>query len=168
MVNTLGLSRGDIIRAIEAETGAHFEPVRAYKPICPPPRELCGDGQGADAAGGPGRSGWLRRVRHRHGLRPGHRTAVCPGTSGISGEGMSGMTNEYCARCGKRLADNPGGLRKYCPDCAKARRRQSWREYQRRRRSGDPVPKAVCERCGVEYKKPAIVRCTARIAGTLW
>ena len=63
------------------------------------------------------------------------------------------MTNEYCARCGKRLADNPGGLRKYCPDCAKARRRQSWREYQRRRRSGDPVPKAVCERCGVEYKK---------------
>ena len=37
MVNTLGLSRGDIIRAIEAETGAHFEEVRAYKPICPRP-----------------------------------------------------------------------------------------------------------------------------------
>ena len=37
MVNTLGLSRADIIHAIEAETGAHFEPVRAYKPICPRP-----------------------------------------------------------------------------------------------------------------------------------
>ena len=37
MVNTLGLSRGDIIHAIEAETGAHFEEVRAYKPICPRP-----------------------------------------------------------------------------------------------------------------------------------
>lgn len=37
MVNTLGLSRGDIIRAIEAETGAHFEEVRTYKPICPRP-----------------------------------------------------------------------------------------------------------------------------------
>lgn len=37
MVNTLGLSRGDIIHAIEAETGAHFEEVRTYKPICPRP-----------------------------------------------------------------------------------------------------------------------------------
>ena len=37
MVNTLGLSRGDIIRAIEAETGARFEEVRTYKPICPRP-----------------------------------------------------------------------------------------------------------------------------------
>ena len=37
MVNTLGLSRTDIIHAIEAETGAHFEEVRAYKPICPRP-----------------------------------------------------------------------------------------------------------------------------------
>lgn len=37
MVNTLGLSRGDIIRAIDAETGAHFEEVRTYKPICPRP-----------------------------------------------------------------------------------------------------------------------------------
>lgn len=37
MVNTLGLSRSDIIHAIEAETGAHFEEVRAYKPICPRP-----------------------------------------------------------------------------------------------------------------------------------
>lgn len=37
MVNTLGLSRGDIIHAIEAETGTHFEEVRTYKPICPRP-----------------------------------------------------------------------------------------------------------------------------------
>ena len=37
MVNTLGLSRADIIHAIEAETGTHFEEVRAYKPICPRP-----------------------------------------------------------------------------------------------------------------------------------
>ena len=63
------------------------------------------------------------------------------------------MMNEYCTRCGKRITDNPGGLRRYCPDCAKARRRQSWREYQHRRRSGEPAPKAVCERCGVEYEK---------------
>lgn len=95
-------------------------------------------------------------------------SGLTPGQAAYQGEGVSSMTNEYCARCGKRLADNPGGLRKYCPDCAKARRRQSWREYQHRRRSGELVPKAVCERCGVEYKKPAIVRGTARIAGTLW
>ena len=37
MVNTLGLSRGDIMHAVEAETGAHFEEVRTYKPICPRP-----------------------------------------------------------------------------------------------------------------------------------
>lgn len=61
--------------------------------------------------------------------------------------------NEYCARCGKRLTDNPRGLRRYCPDCAKARRRQTGREAKRRRRSGESAPKAVCERCGVEYEK---------------
>lgn len=37
MVNTLGLKQADVIRAIEAETGARFEPVRAYKPVCPRP-----------------------------------------------------------------------------------------------------------------------------------
>lgn len=37
MVNTLGLKQADVIRAIEAETGAHFEPVRTYKPVCPRP-----------------------------------------------------------------------------------------------------------------------------------
>lgn len=63
------------------------------------------------------------------------------------------MTNEYCASCGKRLTDNPRGLRRYCVNCANARRKQASREYQRRRRSGEPAPKAVCKRCGVEYEK---------------
>lgn len=61
--------------------------------------------------------------------------------------------NEYCARCGKRIADNPRGLRKYCPDCAKAMHRQLSREGYHRRKNHEPVPKAVCERCGVEYEK---------------
>ena len=63
------------------------------------------------------------------------------------------MMNEYCARCGKRITDNPGGLRKYCPDCAKAVHRQQAREGYHRRKNHEPVPKAVCERCGVEYEK---------------
>lgn len=63
------------------------------------------------------------------------------------------MMNKYCARCGKRIDDNPGGLRKYCPDCAKAVHRQQAREGYHRRKNHEPVPKAVCERCGVEYEK---------------
>lgn len=62
------------------------------------------------------------------------------------------IQTRICRTCGRSFQGGPRAY--YCPECRVERQRASWRDYKRRKKTGDIRPLGSidkCERCGKDY-----------------
>ena len=62
------------------------------------------------------------------------------------------IQQRICRTCSRSFEGGPRAY--YCPECRAERQRASWREYRRRKKTGDIRPLGSidrCERCGKDY-----------------